>query len=54
MKSPRWAGVSTDDVERYYIEVLQFCLEDMESEDLGRIKNRIEEIKFVIEKSKEI
>jgi hypothetical protein len=54
MKSPRWAGCSTDDVERYYIRALELCLEDMESKDLGRIENRIEEVKFVIEKSKEI
>ena len=29
---------------------LELCLEDMESKDFGRIENRIEEIKFVLNK----
>jgi len=35
------------------IEQLKLCLADMESKDLGRIENRIEEVKFFLENMEE-
>ena len=35
------------------VEQLKLCLEDMESKDLGKIENRIEEVKFFLKEAEE-